>query len=718
MVRNFEELGGIAVYTRELLEHLLAVDRTNEYVIFYGSVESIGTYAHFPNVREIHVPCRSKFLWDQAQVATEAERLGIDVMFSPKMSSPLLFRGRKVFAIHGAEQFVYAKEYPLLDRLYVRLFLPWFAKTSSRVIAVSHSAKRDLAAPLGVPPDRIAVTYHGPKEVFLRPIPEAERKRVVAKYGLEQGFLLHVGLVWGAKNFKVFPEVMEILGRRRTTVLAHAGKMRGWVRTESSSHGKIRELGFVPDEDLAALYQSADALVFPSLYEGFGIPLLEAMASGCPVITTNWGAMKEVCGDAALLVDSRNPAEIAAAVERLLDSPELRADLVRRGRERAREFSWDKTARDTLAILEGVHREGDVSAAKRIGADANGGSPEGADAGADLAVPNPPRRTWPSMLLKLAVSATLLGILVSHVDLRAVGSAIAGARIDLLVLAVLVLHADRILQGGKWWALIRSAGVRVPFWPAVATTYAGNFAGQFLPAGVGGDVVRIVLFKRMSLPAIEVTASIVVERLFGLFALVTVASASVALARTRGVDLPGSIEGVTAALFVSMAIGLAVSFTPKAAGWMSAGTAGLSRLPIPAPFLHVVDRLIAAYRRYAHRRNAIAVYTLLSVAEVLLLVLVNYLICGALGIGIPLLPLLLIVPVTLIAYRIPISLSGLGVQEGMFGYFFARAGYGIEAGVTLSLVLRLVEVAIFLPGAIFLWRGRKRASEVETAPPA
>ncbi len=704
MVRNFEELGGIAVYTRELLEHLLEIDGENEYYIFYGSSEPIGTYAHRPNVQEIHVPCKSKFLWDQAQVAAVAEQLDIDVMFSPKMSSPLLFRGRKVFAIHGAEQFVHAKEYPILDRLYVRTFLPWFAKTSNRVVALSHVAKHDLIAPLGIPAEKIAVTNPGTKEIFLRTVPEDERRRVLEKYGLDRGFLLHVGLVWGAKNFKIFPEVLDILARRRTVILAHAGKMRGWVRAPSTNDVHILELGFVPDEDLAALYQSAVALVFPSLYEGFGIPLLEAMASGCPVITTNWGAMKEVCGDAAILVDSRKPEEIAAAVERLFDTPELREELIARGRERAKQFTWERTARETLAILEDVRHE-------PIGSTNGATAPPPSEAPVREPVMRAPqpRRSGRARFIdafKVIVSLSLVAYLLVRVDFAAVGTAIAGAPLDLLFLAFLVLHVDRILQGGKWWVLIRSTGVSFSFWQAVANTYAGNFAGQFLPSGVGGDVVRVVLLKRMNLSAIEVAASIVVERLFGLFALVSVASIAIGVATALGIDLPGSVGAMVWALFVLMAAGLVASFTPTVDRAITTTTGTLRRLPLGIPFLQKVDDLASAYRRYSARHSTLVRYFALSIAEVLLIVAVNVILCRALGIDIPAIFLLLIVPVTLILYRIPISVSGIGVQEGVFGYFFAQAGFGIDAGVTLSLVLRLIEVGIFLPGAYFIWRQR------------
>lgn len=699
MLRNFKELGGIAVYTRELLEHLLEIDRKNEYFIFYGSKDLLGRYAHYPNVHETYVPCRSKFLWDQAHVASVAERLGVEVMFSPKMSSPLLFRGRKVFAIHGAEQFVHAKEYPLLDRLYVRTFLPWFARTSDRVIALSESAKVDLVHHLGVEAERIAVTYPGTKEIFFREVAPEDVERVRAKYKLPPHYLLHVGLVWGAKNFEIFPKVLELLEQNRSIVLAHAGAMRGWVRDSSESHNRIIELGFVPDEDLAALYRGAVALVFPSLYEGFGIPLLEAMCSGCPVITTNWGAMKEVVNGAALLVDSRDPKAIANAVESLLDSPELRADLVRRGKERARDFSWNRTARETLAILEGATS---ASAAPST-------TPTLAPTPAkpDPLAAREKRKSAILRVFKIAISLLLLGYIAKQVNFGAMIDALRQARWDLVLLAYAASHVDRIIQGGKWWGLVRSSGMRIPFWGAIANTYAGNFAGQFLPAGVGGDVVRLVLLKRLQFPAIEMAASIVVERLFGLFALATVASASIAVATVRGVDLPGSIEGVTLVLFAAMATTLLLSFRRGMAEWVARFSNAVATLPVRVPYSRKLGDLLTAYHKYSGRSRAVLSYFALSIIEVLVLVTINFLVARALHLDVSPLMLLLVVPVTMIAYRIPISLNGLGVQEGMLGYFFQQAGYGIDAGVSMSLVLRVVEIATYLPGALFLWNAKR-----------
>ena len=709
MFRNSEELGGIAVYTRELLDHLLKIDQENTYYVFFGTRDSLGAYAGLPRVQEVYVPCVSKFFWDQAQVPAKAERLEIDVMFSPKMSSPLFFRGRKVFSIHGAEQFVFAKEYPLVDRLYVKAFLPLFAKASRRVIAMTESAKSDLVEPLGIPADRIAVIHPGAKDVLRRRVSEEEKRAVRERYSLPESFLLHVGLVWGAKNFAVLPRVLDLLNRDHSIELAHAGgNRRGGMRKDSAKNQYIRELGYVPDEDLAALYQSAVALVFPSLYEGFGIPLLEAMASGCPVVSTNWGAMKEVCGDAALLVDSRNPEEIAAAVSSLLKNPGLREDLIHRGFARARAFSWERTARETLDVLVDVTKENSASAAPMHSQ--NSESPvDPKDAAKKRRIGD---------LIKIGVSLSLLAFLISRVDLAAVGATLRHMRLDLFLVAFVMNHLDRFLQAGKWWALVRSTGVRFSLMQAVANTYAGNFAGQFLPAGVGGDVVRVMLLHRMKLPAIEVAASIVVERLFGLFALVTIASLAIAGGRYTRIDLPGNLDKIMLALLVAMSAGLVLSFTPRAEKFFGTTIRALNALPFRLRFLSKVHELFLAYRRYASRHTVLMLYFLLSILEVMLVILLHLVVCRALNIQIGLMPLMVIVPATLIMQRIPISMNGIGVQEGMLSYFFMTMGYGLDTGLSLSIALRILELGLLIPGGYFLWRHRRAPQSAAEPMPA
>ena len=354
MVRHLEEQGGIAVYTHELLSHLFELDRENEYIAFYGDSRSLGRFSAIPNVQEVLIPCRSKFLWDQIQVPREARRRKIEIIFGPKMSIPLFSPGRKVITVHGAEQLVFPKEFSLLDRFYVKIFLGLYARAADRILTVSGTARDDLAAALGISRDKFKVVYHGAKDVFFGNVSASRIQSVRAQYGLTGTFVLHVGLLWGAKNFSVLPKVLELLNQRGDFVLAHAGKAHRWDKRQNTDWTSpyLRELGFVPDEDLAALYQGALALVFPSLYEGFGIPLIEAMASGCPVVTTNWGAMKEVTGSAAIQVDPRRPDEIASAVLKIAEDSEYRERLRAAGRERVEKFRWSATARHTLDAFQ------------------------------------------------------------------------------------------------------------------------------------------------------------------------------------------------------------------------------------------------------------------------------------------------------------------------------------------------------------------------------
>jgi glycosyltransferase involved in cell wall biosynthesis len=255
----------------------------------------------------------------------------------------------------------------LLDRWYVQTLMPPYARAADCILNPSETAREGLAQVLGVPLEKFVVTPEGAKDIFRERITPERLRQVRRKYELAGEFILHVGLIWGSKNFEVLPEVLELVNQRRPLLLVHAGKAERWGEGQGIASRFIRRTGFVPDEDLAALYQSALALVFPSIYEGFGIPIVEALASGCPVVTTNWGTMKEIAGDAALLVDARKPQEIADAVLRLATDPALRQELQSRGLERAKRFTWQETARLTLQAFRSLGDRPARTAGQTIG---------------------------------------------------------------------------------------------------------------------------------------------------------------------------------------------------------------------------------------------------------------------------------------------------------------------------------------------------------------
>ncbi|HEX7084846.1 MAG TPA: glycosyltransferase family 1 protein [Vicinamibacterales bacterium] len=358
MWRHFGERGGISVYTDAVLRHLVAQDGVTEYVAFVrpGATPPIQA----PNLRYVPVAARSKLVWDQFALPAAAEREGIDVVFNPKLAVPLRGRFRTAFALHGMEQVVEARNFPLSNRLYVRATLPRFCRHADAIFCPTTIVKREIAERMGAAPDRIHVTPYGLQPQFLRPITDADLSRVRQRYNLPDRYLLFVG---GLTPLKNLPTMLRAMARLRDRI-AHQLVLTGFSRwTMESGLGAIRELGlesrvhnagWIEDDDQPALYRLASVLLLPSLYEGFGFPVIEAMASGCPVVTSTGGSLPEVAGDAALIVDALDADQLADAAQRLVEDQSLREQLVARGLERAAQFRWEPVAarlREVFASL-------------------------------------------------------------------------------------------------------------------------------------------------------------------------------------------------------------------------------------------------------------------------------------------------------------------------------------------------------------------------------
>lgn len=234
------------------------------------------------------------------------------------------------------------------------------AKRASAILAVSEHTKRDLVELYDVPEERIHVTHEGCSEAFFKKADEQQLREVRKKYHLPEHFILHVGTLEPRKNHQALITSFELLKknpRYRDLSLVLAGP-RGWKNADilaavrkSPERVSIKLLGFVDPEDRPALYQSALLFAFPSFYEGFGLPPLEAMASGTPVVASFASSLGEIVGNAGLLIDPYRPADIADALESALESPSLRATLAHRGREQAKKFTWDKCAQKTAEVF-------------------------------------------------------------------------------------------------------------------------------------------------------------------------------------------------------------------------------------------------------------------------------------------------------------------------------------------------------------------------------
>jgi glycosyltransferase involved in cell wall biosynthesis len=269
----------------------------------------------------------------------------------------------KVLTVHDLILPVYAKSADPLSRCMHWLFGRRSALQADRIIAVSHSTARDLQRIFGVPESRIEVIYHGVDSTFRPQEPRAASEYVANKYGVSKDYILTVGTLGPHKNLITLVEAVKVLRDRgalsfQLLVVGAQGRKKSQVlevlRSSGLTGDDIRFLGFVPDEDLPMLYSASSLFVLPSLYEGFGLPLAEAMSCGAPVIASNTSSIPEVVGEAALLVPPTEPEAFAEAILRVRSDDNRRRTMIEDGLKQAAAFRWDKTARHYLGCMQGV----------------------------------------------------------------------------------------------------------------------------------------------------------------------------------------------------------------------------------------------------------------------------------------------------------------------------------------------------------------------------
>ena len=351
---------GIGTYVRNLLRHLSRLDSETDYVLLCraedsGVVDELGE-----NFRTIPEAARPYSISEQLRIPLDIRREGIDLFHAPHYVLPLLTPCKSVVTIHDCIHLRFPQYLPnRLAYAYARSSL-WIAThRSNRVLTVSEASKRDILRYFRIPEGKIDVIYNAIDERYDETPAPDEVERVRDRYQLNAPYVLYAGNIKPHKNLERLIEAFHTL--RQDADLAHVklliigdeiskyATLRRAVH-KYKLHKHVRFFGFVPDKTLAVLYRLARVFVFPSLYEGFGLPPLEAMASGTPVITSNVSSLPEVVGDAALLIDPLNPAAIADAMRRVLMDSDLRETLREKGLKRVREFSWERSVRRVREI--------------------------------------------------------------------------------------------------------------------------------------------------------------------------------------------------------------------------------------------------------------------------------------------------------------------------------------------------------------------------------
>jgi len=359
---------GMGVYVRGLISHLGAIDKENEYFVIVQKGKEADFVPEQDNFSKwgTSISYENHFtrdLWEQAYLPLKLHKAKIDVYHGPNYVLPILGDTGMVLTAYDMISFATPEWYKRISRFRVQRLLKMSVKRAHKIITGSENSKRDIIKILGVPKEKVRVVYIGVDDIYKPVNDKHQLDSAKVRYKIAGRFILHVGSLSPRKNI---PQLIDAYNRLPAEILEEyqlviVGK-RSWKADEIFA--KVKQLrledkvvftGFVEDRDLPLLMNRAALLALPSLYEGFGIPPLEAMACGTPVVASNTSSIPEVVGNAALLFDPYNVEEMADAMHRALTDEQLRSDLRQKGFERVKQFSWERAARETLAVYEEVY---------------------------------------------------------------------------------------------------------------------------------------------------------------------------------------------------------------------------------------------------------------------------------------------------------------------------------------------------------------------------
>jgi glycosyltransferase involved in cell wall biosynthesis len=348
---------GVQRAAYNLICALVAVDRVNEYVLFTTSDQVDNADWKYPNVTVVTSRIKEgeslrNYFWEQFTLPRLARRHKVDVLHSPANLGPLFYRGRSVVHIHDLCFIVNPQWYSFTFRTVYNFLVPRLARRAAKVITNSNNSRNDLLQFCDLAAERVSQVYWAVDDLFRRDEPEDGKRPQLDV----DDYILYVGSLEPRKNIGTLLEAYETLRQAhpelRTKLVLIGGESPVFAEVRLKvKHFKEDVLfkGFVNDELLRDYYRGARLFVYPSLYEGFGLPPLEAMASGVPVVTTLTSSIPEVVGDAALMVNPHDINQLADTMHRVLVDESLRRQLIARGKEQVAKFNWRRVARNTLA---------------------------------------------------------------------------------------------------------------------------------------------------------------------------------------------------------------------------------------------------------------------------------------------------------------------------------------------------------------------------------
>ncbi|WP_172200212.1 glycosyltransferase [Saccharibacillus qingshengii] len=343
---------GVQRYAYELLrtiDRLIGRDdpavRGYEFIVLAptGDIHELGT-------RHMEVRQEGRFngqLWEQISLPSLAK----DGFLLNLCNAAPLFKRKQAVTLHDAAVYSVPDTYSAAFKLWYKLMFRTLGRTAPLILTCSSNSKEELVRHCGIRSDKIKVIYHGKEHV----LQTGTAPKFPAEQGLERPFVLAVSSQSPNKNFRSIVRAAELIGDQGFDFVIAGGTNPKIFKSADTELGdNVRHVGYVEDEELRTLYDSASCFVFPSFYEGFGFPPLEAMACGCPVVVSDTASLPEVCGDAVLYCDPNSPEDIAQKIAKVMGDPELRNEMKQKGLAQAANFSWEKCAYETLDEVKSV----------------------------------------------------------------------------------------------------------------------------------------------------------------------------------------------------------------------------------------------------------------------------------------------------------------------------------------------------------------------------
>ena len=355
---------GVGTYVRNLIDQLARLDHDTEYVLFCQRGDMDIPARLGPNFRAVSDVSSQYSVREQLSIPVNVWRAGPQLFHTPHYVLPALTPCRSVVTIHDCIHMVFPQYLTgALARSYARGAFWTAVHRASRILTVSEASKKDILRFFPVPEQKVAVIYNAIAEHFFDEPPEDEVANVRERYQLHGRFVMYAGNVKPHKNLErlidAFVLLREDAEHKDLELLVTGSEISKYATLRRAVHRHnlhkhVRFLGYQSEQTLSALYRLADVFVFPSLYEGFGLPPLEAMACGTPVVVSNVSSLPEVVGDAGVLVNPYDAAAIADGIQRVLDDSAFSADLSRRGILRAKSFSWSESVRRIRSIYQEI----------------------------------------------------------------------------------------------------------------------------------------------------------------------------------------------------------------------------------------------------------------------------------------------------------------------------------------------------------------------------